>query len=273
MLVNPLDRTTLRRQFASAKPFPYVVLDNFLEPSFAKEVADAYPTFEQISQIGFAFNAVNERKKVQVTDRSLFAEPVRRLSDAIDSPAFLADLSYITGIPNLLADELHSGGGMHMTGPGGRLDVHIDFNVMKERKLYRRLNLLLYLNPDWDERLGGEVELWDRNVKKCMARYPPALNRCLIFQTSNISFHGVAPLRCPPTQARRSFAAYYYTKEPPEGFCGIAHSTVFRARPDEPLRRYLLMPAEQLERRARSRVIGGMRKVKRFIVRTALQHG
>jgi Rps23 Pro-64 3,4-dihydroxylase Tpa1-like proline 4-hydroxylase len=270
MLINPLDLTLLRRQFASSKPFPYVVVDDFLEPSFAREVADAYPTFEQISQMGFAFNAVNERKKVQVTDSALFAEPVRRLSDAIDSPAFLADLSYITGIPNLLADEQHNGGGMHMTGPGGRLDVHIDFNVISDRKIYRRLNLLLYLNPDWDERLGGEVELWDRDVRKCVARYPPTLNRCLIFQTSDISFHGVAPLRCPPNQARRSFAAYYYTKEHPEGFRGIAHSTVFRARPDEPVRRYVLMPAEKLEREARSRLIGGMRKVKRLLARAAL---
>jgi hypothetical protein len=270
MLIKPLEVPALKSQFASAKPFPYVLIDNFLEPNFAKEVADAYPSFEQILQIGHAFNAVNERKKVQVTDKNLFSDPVRRLNEALASPAFLADLSAVTGIEQLVADEQLDGGGMHMTGPGGRLDVHIDFNVLADRGLYRRLNLLLYLNPNWSDQLGGQVELWDREVKRCSARYAPILNRCLIFETSDISFHGVAPLRCAPDRARRSFAAYYYTKDPPEGFRGVAHSTVFRARPDERIRHYLLMPAEKLERYARWHLVSGMRSVKRKIVRKAL---
>ena len=142
-LIRPLDVAALEAQHARAEPFPCFVIEGFLEPSFAAEVAAAYPTFETAAQMGFAFNAVNERKKVQVTERARCPDKVGRLSDALASPEFLADLGAITGIPTLLADERLFGGGIHVTGPHGRLDVHVDFNVLDgERKLYRRLNLL-----------------------------------------------------------------------------------------------------------------------------------
>src|SRR3954471_24953126 len=246
-LIRPLDVTALRDQYNRAQPFPSFVIEQFLDPSFAVEVAAAYPTFQTAQQMGFAFNAVNERKKVQVTDRARFPEPVARLSDALATPDFLKQLSAITGISGLIADERLFGGGIHVTGPHGRLDVHVDFNVLQgERPLYRRINLLVYLNPAWDEAWGGHVELWDRDVQQCVRRYAPVLNRCVVFETSDISFHGVSPLTCPETEARRSFAVYYYTTTPPDADAGLTHGTIFRARPDERLRRLVLMPAEQL---------------------------
>lgn len=269
-LIRPLDVAALGAQYARAEPFPYFVIERFLEPSFAAEVAAAYPTFATAKQMGFAFNAVNERKKVQVTERALFPDAVGRLSDALASPRFLADLSAITGIPSLLADGRLFGGGIHVTGPHGRLDVHVDFNVLEfgdEPKLYRRLNLLLYLNPDWNEDWGGQVEFWDRDVTTCVQRYVPSLNRCVVFETSDISYHGVAPLTCPETAVRRSFAAYYYTAQPAGVDELAAHSTIFRARPDERVRRYVLMPAERLQRRVASGLQTATRRVRRLIGR------
>jgi hypothetical protein len=46
---------------------------------------------------------------------------------------------------------------------------------------------------------------------------------------------------------RISFATYYYTREAPPNWNATVHSTVFKARPEERLRRYLLMPAELLQ--------------------------
>jgi hypothetical protein len=71
------------------------------------------------------------------------------------------------------------------------------------------------------------------------------MGRCLIFETSSISFHGVAPLKCPPNEVRRSFAAYYYTKEAPAGWDGTRHSTIFRARPEERWKGLVAMPIEK----------------------------
>jgi hypothetical protein len=262
-IIRPLDIASLREQFRTAKPFPFFAIDDFLDEAFVADVVAAYPTYEQARQMGREFSAVNERLKVDVSDSSRFPPPVKRLSDALASAEFLAALEQITGIKSLLADASLVGGGMHLTGPTGRLDVHVDFNYVEDRKLHRRLNILVYLNPGWQDAWGGAVELWDRDVKNCVHSYQPILNRCVVFATSEISFHGVSPNRCPPGQARKSFAAYYYTKEAPEGWDGLAHGTVFRARPNEAVRNSILVPAE----RARRSLKGGLGRVKGLVKR------
>jgi hypothetical protein len=247
-IIRPFDREAVRAEYQAATPFPFFKIENFLEPAFLHEVVNAYPTYDEARQIGREFTAVNEKLKVQVTDSAKFPTPVKRLADEINGPRFLEDLQYITGIPGLLDDPGFAGGGMHLTGPTGRLDVHVDFNFNEKQKVFRRLNILLYLNPVWEEGWGGHIELWDKDVKHCAHSYAPVLNRCVVFETSEISYHGVTPIKCPRGYVRKSFAAYYYTREAPASFDGTTHSTVFRARPDEKLRGAVLMPAEEIKR-------------------------
>jgi hypothetical protein len=263
MMVRPLDREALRQQYIEANPFPFVKIEQFLDPLFAAEVAAACPSFDDAMGQGMTFKTVNERKKVQITDVKLFPGPIAQLNQALASPAFLSDLSLVTGIPDLLADEELAGGGIHVTGPGGRLDVHVDFNYLESRKLHRRINLLLYLNPIWEDQWGGHIQLWDKDVKNCRLTFVPKLNRCVIFETSDISFHGVTPVATSAPFPRRSFAAYYYTRQPPPNWKGSVHSTIFKARPEERLRGYVLMPTEILQQRLTS----GMRRIKRGLKR------
>jgi 2OG-Fe(II) oxygenase superfamily len=253
------NRDELRRQFLSADPFPFVKIDDFLDPLFARQVSAAYPSFDEALAQGTTFAAVNERRKVQITDSNSFAEPIVRLNRLIASDKFLEDLSYVTSIPRLLADPALVGGGMHITGPGGRLDVHVDFNFIEDRKLHRRLNLLLYLNTDWDDSWGGHIQLWDKDVTTCRASFAPKFNRCVIFETSQISFHGVLPVAPSATHPRISFATYYYTKEAPAHWDGKAHSTIFRARPEEKFRKFVLMPVEKAQHAA----VASARKLKK----------
>lgn len=259
--IQPFDRDLLRRQYRSASPFPFVYIDGFLERGFVDEVVCAYPPFEEALALGRSFQAVNEKRKVQVTDYSRFPEAVKRLSDALASKEFLDDLAHVTGIRNLLWDAELEGGGMHQTAAAGRLDVHVDFNYIKERDLHRRLNILVYLNPEWKEDWGGRIELWDRDVRKCHHSFSPVQNRCVIFETSAVSYHGVTPLTSPPGVVRKSFAAYYYTKEAPPSWTGKEHSTIFRARPDEIMKGLVFMPAEK----ARYAVKEAIKRTKRRI--------
>lgn len=245
-IIRPLDVESLADQFRSAEPFRFVQIDDALDPDFAASVASAYSAFESARADGRLLESVNEHLKVQVTDREHFPEPVQRLSDALSSREFFDQLSAITGIKDLIADPALSGGGMHQTGPRGRLDVHVDFNRLEPSGWHRRLNLLIYLNPEWHREWGGNIELWDKRVRVCHHSFQPILNRCVIFQTSEVSFHGVEPVTYPGGVTRRSFAAYYYTVEAPEGGDGATHSTVFRARPSEPTKRLITMPAQQM---------------------------
>src|SRR5262249_6640524 len=161
----PIDREALKVSVQNATPFPSFCIDGFLDEAFAMRVLDAFPSYEEALALGRSFAAVNERGKVQVTDSSKFAEPVGELNQALASTESLALLSDVFEIPTLVADEQLVGGGIHQTGPRGHLDVHVDFNYIPDRKLFRRLNILIYFNRDWQPDWGGNIELWDSTVK------------------------------------------------------------------------------------------------------------
>lgn len=251
-LHRTLDVELLAGKFHAAQPFPHVAIHDFLDGEFAEQVASAYPTMEQARQLGREFQAVNERGKVQVTAVAAFPPPLRALKDLLASPELRDSFSRITGIPALLADEELVGGGMHLMPPGAHLDVHVDFNRIKERGLYRRLNVLLFLSPVWEEPWGGELELWDEQVSRREQIFRPEFNLLVLFETSDHSFHGVRRIESPAGTARLSFAGYYYTREPPPGRRSEAHTTIFRSRPEERWKGRVLMPAERALERAHS---------------------
>ena len=239
------DREELRRKFTTGKPVPNLAIDNFLDEAFAESVRVSYPEFEDVRKIGTEFKAVNEKLKVQMIDVAKFPPAIAELNRLLATPEFLKDLAYITNMPNILADEALAGGGIHQTGSRGHLDVHVDFNFHRDMQAHRRLNLLIYFNRDWKPNYGGEFELWDADVKNCEHRFLPLFNRMVMFETNEVSFHGVTAVKCPEGQSRKSFATYYYTKEAPSHWTGVEHSTIFRARPNEIMKGKLLMPTEK----------------------------
>ena len=90
------------------------------------------------------------------------------------------------------------GGALRHFGRGGRLGIHADFNFHAGLKMYRRLNLILYMNKDWKHSYRGDFELWDAKVTRCEKRVAPLFNRALIFIAGDTSYHGFPkPLRCP----------------------------------------------------------------------------
>ena len=252
-------------QVASAPGFPHFHINNFLETSFANEIHDAFPSFAEAAKMGKLFSAVNEKRKIQVTDSSKFPSPIYRLHQLLASDAFVGAMSEMMAIPGLIADPALNGGGIHETNSGGHLDVHVDFNYNEELKLYRRVNILIYFNKDWRAEYGGYLDLWDKNVENCLGVFAPAFNSAVGFATSEISWHGVTPVTCPVEKMRKSFAVYYYTKEPPPDWDGIKHSTLFKARPSELWKGKVAMPAEQLVRSAKNSVHSAKQAVKKFL--------
>jgi Rps23 Pro-64 3,4-dihydroxylase Tpa1-like proline 4-hydroxylase len=260
--INPIDRDALRERVRTARPVRNFCIDNFLEESFADRVLASFPTFEEAAKVGRMFTAVNEKGKIQVTDSSSFAEPIAELNRTLASPEFLDLLSDAFEMPNILADDALVGGGIHETGPRGHLDVHVDFNYLGDRQLHRRLNILIYFNKGWRPEWGGNIELWDADVKNCIHSFSPIFNRCVVFETNHISFHGVTAVKCPEGTARKSFAAYYYTREAPAHWTGEAHGTIFKARPDEVIKGNVMMPLEKAKKKLHDALTGFKRKIK-----------
>jgi hypothetical protein len=246
--VNPIDADRLAREWNAAQPHHYVAIEGFLRPEFAAQVAASYPSFEQALPLGKHFRWVNEKVKVQITDVEQFPAPIRTLHEILAAPEFLELLARVTGIPRLVADPTLAGGGMHVMGPGGLLGAHADFNMLEEAKLHRRLNLLVYTSREWKDGWGGEFDLWDEHVKVRQASILPLPNRCVVFNTTDTSFHSVAAIRAPVGVTRNSFATYYYTEEPPAHWIGRFHNTIYKPLPGEWWKN-VAVPLEGLQRR------------------------
>src|SRR5262245_46442302 len=97
----------------------------------------------------------------------------------LNASPFVEFLEELTGIHGLIADPHLRGGGLHEIRRGGTLGVHADFNVYTRLKIFRRLNLLIYLNRDWQDDWGGHLELWDRTGRQCVRRIAPTFNRAV----------------------------------------------------------------------------------------------
>ncbi|HEV3457665.1 MAG TPA: 2OG-Fe(II) oxygenase, partial [Thermoanaerobaculia bacterium] len=104
--------------------------------------------------------------------------------------------------------------------------------------LDRRLNLIVYLNKDWLPEYGGEIELWDRDMRRCAQRVLPVFNRTIVFNTTDTSFHGhPTPLACPDGRTRKSVSFYYYSNGRPAEERSAPHDTLFQETPDAEQRR------------------------------------
>jgi len=212
-----------RERYAAAVPFPHAVLDDLIPGDVLQAVLDEFPPPDEDGW--WRFDDVKERK-LALHDRSRMGPASRRLFDELNSAPMVDFLGQLTGITGLVPDPHLYGGGLHLILPGGFLEVHADFNRHPLTGLQRRLNLLIYLNRDWSESYGGALELWDAGMAGPPVVVPPVFGRCVLFATTDTSFHGHPhPLACPPGMARRSLALYYYSlpEEQTEW-----HNTVFR---------------------------------------------
>lgn len=223
-----------RQEYSSAKPFPHIVIDNFLPKAMLDSVLEEFPSPEKIDWKTFDNSA---EKKLASTSELQMGEHTRLLLQQLNSSTFISFLEKLTGIDGIIPDPHFVGGGLHQIEKGGYLKIHVDFNRHKRLHLDRRLNLLIYLNKDWQEEYGGHFEMWDVDMTECQKKILPLFNRCVIFSTTDFSFHGhPEPLTCPENRTRKSLALYYYSNGRPAHEVADGHSTVFKERPEETIK-------------------------------------
>ena len=220
--------------YANAKPYPHIVLDNFFDPKIVDQILTEFPKPKAINWQTFDNSA---EIKLASAAESSFGPMTRLFLYHLNSVTFLEFLGRVTGIDNLISDPHFEGGGLHQIVPGGKLAVHADFNKHRFYGLDRRLNLLLYLNKNWREEYGGHLELWNREMSRCEAKILPVFNRMMIFGTTDFTYHGHPdPLQCPEGMTRKSLALYYFSNGRPAEEVSGEHSTLFRARHEQDLK-------------------------------------
>lgn len=201
-------------QYQNAHPFPSIYIDDFINPELLDKVLSEFP---DLSKKEVFYDNPNEKKHATKGDKD-FGPNTKILVNYLNSEPFLDFLQKLTGIKEkLVADPYYEGGGFHEIKAGGFLKIHVDFHKHRELKLDRRLNLLIYLNKDWEESYGGHFELWEKDMSRPATRILPIFNRMAMFSTTGSSWHGHPdPVTCPPDRSRRSLALYYYSDGRPE---------------------------------------------------------
>lgn len=226
---EPRTVAELKRQYSTAEPYKHLVIDGFLNPEFADALCDRFPS---LSQMKTHYKGLNENKAEDANFQA-YDEAFRLLKAQYRSPEFIKFLEELTDIKGLMMPDDALGCGTHQGENGSYLDIHVDFNIHPSLDLHRRLNVLLFLNRDWKEEYGGKLEMWDAKMTRCVKAHLPALNRLVIFETNEISYHGYGKISVPDGVTRKSIYAYFYTKASETAKGLKYHDTIFRARPTE----------------------------------------
>lgn len=212
-------------------PFPHLVINGLWDDNLLKNILDQYPRIDD--QKWWVYNNQLE-KKFAFNQISLLPDVFSKLFSEVQNESFVELLQQTFGFKKLISDPSLRGGGLHQIASGGKLDIHEDFNIHLDLGAFRRLNMIVYLNEEWDDNFGGHLELWDADMTSKVKSVAPRFNTTVFFRTDMCSNHGhPEPLACPEGMTRKSLAVYYYEKTP-EVFTTSYKSTVYKKRPQDP---------------------------------------
>lgn len=225
----------MKTHYSSGDPFPHIVIDNFFNQAILNKIEEEFRSYQK-----WGYDDTSEKNQAKKYFSPWCEENIKDLPqytkmalDYLNSPEFIPWVEALTGIKNLLPDNTWTGAGMHRIDRGGKLSVHADSNCHAITGNYRRINLLIYLNKEWNNHWGGELQLWKKDMSEYVANIPPIFNRAIIFNTTDDAFHGHPdPLNFPEGTSRNSLALYYYTEDrPEEEKSGITHAVWKETQP------------------------------------------
>ena len=206
---SSIDVASACSRYQRAKPFPYLVLDNLFKTVHLQEIIEEIKKVP--SQAWEPHYTQLQKKRVlqRIVDMPCaVAEYFRQ----VHSAAFCHFLEQVTGERALVADPELWGGGVHEVESNGHFEVHVDFQVHPLTRMKNAVVVITYLNPEWEEGNGGELELWDARTRRREVRISPLCGRTLIMSQSSTALHGYpAPLK---SGKRRALISYFYRPGP-----------------------------------------------------------
>jgi len=194
------------------EPFQYAVIDKFLPRDLAMRAMDAFPPLSDASWEHNSEFGIEVKSRTTWKSELDIPENLIDVIKIVNSSEILNAIGSLFDIPKLMPDPYFSGGGLNVSEKGGHLDVHVDGNYHDASGLNRRVNLLIYLNPNWEKSWGGEFGVYSNDGETLTRAVEPLFNRCVIFDSHDKSYHGLPnPIDFPADDPRRSIILYYYT--------------------------------------------------------------
>jgi Rps23 Pro-64 3,4-dihydroxylase Tpa1-like proline 4-hydroxylase len=228
-MIRPESLSLLNNGYKETVPFPHIIIDDFLKEDFLEKVLAEVKLLDSNNAYYKATYNFDKLEYNKFAFKDNIGTNTMELFKYLNSDEFIKCIESLTGIYGIVRNNLSlAGAGVHRIHKDGCLAVHTDFNTYTHPvlgKLDRRVNILIYLNPNWQESYKGH--LWLCDSKEPLKKILPILNRCVIFNTTSQSHHGHPERLCVPNDSiyRESIASYYYTKNinDPYDFEGNLH--------------------------------------------------
>ena len=202
----------LKLGFYEEEPFKHLIVDDFLPRQLAVNCLQSFPDLSDGTWEHEDDSDIEIKSRTTWSSEFDIPENIVDAVRMLNSGIILRAFSDIFDIPKLIPDPYFSGGGLNATVRGGLLDVHVDGNYHDATGLNRRMNALVYLNPNWEENWGGEFGLYNSDGSQLVKKISPIFNRLVVFDSHDQSFHGLPnPIQFPEGEIRRSIILYYYT--------------------------------------------------------------
>lgn len=188
------------------------LIDNFFDSELADTLADQFYSYDDERWLTRNNSEVEE--KLLSTHWDWYPKEIYQTFFELSSKNFTSYLEDLTGIDDLIADYGLHAGGMHLHASNGRLNLHQDAKLHPKLGLVRKLNIIVYLNKNWQDSWGGNLEFWtdkDGEPFEKAVSVSPKFNRAVIFQTDGDFWHGLPEMIAAPNgENRQSIAMFYY---------------------------------------------------------------
>lgn len=195
-----------------SEPFQHIVLDNVFPETLAKNIMDSFPSLENECWDHSKDEGIEVKSRTTWNSEFDIPDIIIDAVRIFNSAQILRSIGKVFDIPKLMPDPYFSGGGLNVSEKGGHLDIHVDGNYHDASGMNRRVNLLFYLNPNWEKSWGGELGMYNNSGNDLVKSVEPLFNRCVIFDTHDKSFHGLPnKINFPKSEPRKSIILYYYT--------------------------------------------------------------
>ncbi|MCG2610999.1 2OG-Fe(II) oxygenase [Flavobacterium sp. SM15] len=222
------NKEVLQNQFNLSKEgIGYFFLDDLLPESLAMEIYSVFPKPQEM----VLKKSIRENKYV-AAQMNHYNPLLEEVIYAFQDKRIVKLVGEICGIEQTLPDDNLYAGGLSLMAHKQFLNPHLDNSHDKDRNLWRVLNLLYYVTPNWEESYGGNLELWPEGLNHKQITIHSKFNRLAVMATHNYSLHSVSPV---VYQGERCCVSNYYFSEKSLLESANFHVTSFRGRPENKL--------------------------------------